>query len=304
MKKIVLLFIFCLCSILENLNAQYATNVIVEDYRNETVAKKIEQSASQLLTSFNSAFVADKIPALNFGGISKKDKESILTIWEMTPFKCMETEISERLYSTSNGYQIRNIPMFLKSIPEEDAERNIAINFDQAGNILGIYFAIEGADYISIFQSKNDEVTDLRRRQILLGFIENYLTAYYRKDISFINKVFSNEGLIITGSKLKAIKSSGKNRSLPDTIKEYIGFLKNIFANNKYIDIKFNEIKVQRHPKYDPVYGVTLKQSWYTKHYGDVGYLFLCIDFMDENNPLIKLTIYDPKKQIDLQILY
>jgi len=297
------IFIGCFSVATENIHAQYATTVTVTDYRNETVARKIEQSASQLLTSFNAAFVADKVPALNFGGISKKDKEAILTIWEMTPFKCIETEIIERLYSTSSGYQIRNIPMFLKGVPEEDAERNFVINFDRVGNILDIYFALEGVDYISILQSEDNEVTDLRRRQTVLDFVENFRTAYNRKDLAFLSQVFSNDALIITGRVLQS-KPSEMNNFLSKvqidyqvkTKAEYIAGLKNVFKNNQRIDIKFNELQVQRHPKYDYVYGVTLKQDWYTTNYSDEGYVFLFIDFKDENHPLIKVRTWQPTK--------
>ncbi len=283
--------------------AQYATNVIVTDYQDEATAKKIEKNASQLLTSFNTAFVSDKTPSLNLGGISKTDKEFILTMWEMSPFKCIETEIIERLYKTRNGYQVRNIPMFLKGVPEADAERNIVINFDKTGNLCDIYFALEEQDYMAIIRSESNEVSDLRRRQIVLDFVENYRTAYNRKDIGFIGKVFSNDALIITGRVIES-KPSEMNRYLSatqveyqvSTKAEYIEGLKRVFKNNQRVDIKFDEISVVQHPKYDHIYGVTLKQDWYTTNYSDVGYVFLFIDFKDENNPLIKVRTWQPSK--------
>lgn len=281
--------------------AQYKTSLTVTDCQDPLLAQKIDQNGSQLLTAFNMAFFNKTTPSLNFGGISNKDKEAMLTIWEMTPFRCLETELIERVLKSSTGYQVRNIPIYLEGVPEEDAERDIVINFDRQGNIYDIYFALEGQDPNAILQSDDNEVTDLRERMVLLEFVENYRTAHNRRDIGFISQIFSNDALIITGRVLESRKSEmDQFLSKPQieyqtkTKDEYITNLKRVFNNNKRIDIKFEEIQVMRHPKYDGVYGVTLKQYWNTTGYKDVGYVFLSIDFREENRPLIKVRTWQP----------
>ena len=44
------------------------------------------------------------------------------------------------------------------------------------------------------------------------------------------------------------------------------------------------------------MYGVTLKQEWNSSRYSDVGFIFLMIDFQDENNPLIQVRTWQPEK--------
>jgi len=143
-----------------------------------------------------------------------------------------------------------------------------------------------------------DKVTDLRRRQLILGFVENFRTAYNRKDIDYLDKVFSNDALIIVGRELR---SRGDGLTPPvhydvRTKTEYMEGLKRAFQRNQYINIKFSEIEVMQHTNQGSsnIYGVTLRQDWNTTNYSDTGWLFLMIDFKDENNPLIWVRTWQP----------
>jgi hypothetical protein len=97
---------------------------------------------------------------------------------------------------------------------------------------------------------ESKEVTDLRRRQLILDYVEQFRTAYNQKDLDFLEAVFSDDALIITGTVIKQKSSDGI--ALPDKIKydkhtkqEYINRLRGIFAKNSYIKVSFDEIKVK-----------------------------------------------------------
>ena len=284
---------------------QYASNLTIVDVENTHVAKTMEQSASQLLSEFNNAFFSDKTPALKIKGLNNEGKNSILSMWETTPFRCIETEIIERGYSTPTGYQVRNIPLYLKDVPEDEAYKEIAVNFNKKGEIIDIYFTVGYHNYMEILNAEGNEVQDLRNRNVILDFVENFRTAYNRKDMNFLEKVYSNDALIITGKVVKVKeKSDSYFQSLSTekieyqvkTKKEYLSALANVFKNNSKINIDFEEIEVVRHPRYEEIYGVTLKQYWNTSNYSDVGYLFLMIDFRDADNPQIHVRTWQPEK--------
>jgi len=284
-------FIVCFLVSTGNICAQYATDVTVTDIRDVTLSKKMEQEASKLLTAFNDAYIKNKQPELK----NVKDQKSISAIWAISPLKCIETEIIERGYSTSSGYQIRNIPMFLKDVSEEDAERDIAINFDKQGNITDIYFCISA----NVLEGMN-EVTDLRKRVELIDFVEKFRTAYNRKDIKAVKSKFSEDAEIITGrvTKVKKVEGSGFEEIIEfktQTLPQYIDGLTRTFANNKVIDVKYEDIELQQHSKYDHIYGVTFKQIWDASNYSDIGYVFLCIDFHDKE-PFIKVRTWQPEQ--------
>ena len=305
MKKIVLLFVVLFFA--QYANAQYLTKVTVTDVESASVKQQIEVSSTSLLSELNSAFFDKRTPALNkISGLSKEGRSSILSMWEMTPFRCIETELIERTYKTPTGYQVRNIPMFLKEMPEDEAYKEVVINFDKSGNIYDIYFAIDYHHYMEIINSENNEVTDLRRRQVILDFVENFRTAYNRKDITFLEKVYSDDALIITGKVIKTQKTSDllalnnvsqeKIEYQVKTKQEYMTSLRAVFKNNTRINIVFDDIEVSRHPRYDEIYGITLRQGWNTTNYSDIGYVFLMIDFKDDNNPMIHVRTWQPEK--------
>ena len=69
------------------------------------------------------------------------------------------------------------------------------------------------------------------------------------------------------------------------------------------MNIRFSGIELVKHSQYPEIYGVTLKQDWSSSTYSDVGYLFLMIDFRDEDNPLIKVRTWEPEKDADGEIV-
>ena len=83
---------------------------------------------------------------------------------------------------------------------------------------------------------------------------------------------------------------------IKQTKQEYLNNLEKVFKTTKYVNVKFEDIEVVQHPKFDDIYGVTLKQHWHTNRYHDEGYLFLMIDFRDADFPLIQVRTWQPYK--------
>ena len=286
---------------------QFSNELMVTDVDNTLVSYTINYHASSLLSEINKAYFNNRIPSLNkICGLNKDAKNVILSMWEMTPFRCMETEIIERAYKTPNGWQVRNIPLFLKNMPDDEADKEIAINFDKSGTIEDIYFTLDMNNYKAIMNSEDNEITDLRHRESILNFVEKFQSAYFLKDIDFLAKVHSDDALIISGKVIKQTKLVGNVIKSYDISKEqllyktpqkdYINKLRSIFANNPKINVKFDDIEVVRHPYYVDIYGLRIIQSWNTTNYSDAGYRFFLIDFDDNNNMQIFVRTWQPDK--------
>ncbi|MEI8202197.1 MAG: nuclear transport factor 2 family protein [Bacteroidota bacterium] len=298
------LFISCLMCLSINVFSQYNTKVVITDVNNNDLKQKMQNNASQLLSELNSAFFDKRKPKLNESYLTNEAIKSILLLWETSMFRCYETDIIEKaLYRQHGGLEIRNIPLFFKEADTTDQYQEAVMIFTSNGLIDNIYISIETNRYNKLL-NQGKTVTEFRRRQIILDFIENFRTSYNRKDIDFLNKVYSDDALIITG---KVIKVSNKNNDMmqksltkeqviyqKQSKTEYISSLKRIFKNNSYINIKFDSIAITQHPVYPEIYGVSLMQGWNTTNYSDNGYLFLMIDFQDENNPLIQIRTWQP----------
>ena len=83
---------------------------------------------------------------------------------------------------------------------------------------------------------------------------------------------------------------------IKQTKQEYLRNLSKVFKIVKYINVDFSDIEITEHPKYDDIYGVTLKQKWHTDRYQDEGYLFLMVDFRDSDQPVVQVRTWQPYK--------
>jgi len=141
----------------------------------------------------------------------------------------------------------------------------------------------------------------------LLNFLEGVRTAYMRKDINYIEKIYSDKALIIVGRQVQKTEqnlmplrdNSGKEvfyKPAPEgteykrmTKQEYIESLKSVFKRTKSIRLKFSDIDIAQNRKagYESYYGMTMIQDWNSDTYSDSGLLFFLVEFRDNQPPLI-----------------
>lgn len=269
------------------------------------VKARMETNVKALLDAFRSAADnGEKTVKLSKDNVSKTAIEEIKEIWKSSAMSCPPMNLNCRCLKTSNGYQVRGIPVDILAADGDEARQELTINFDTEGTISNVAIAIEMNRYEELMAQKQSDL-DYARRQIIVDFIENFRTAYNRKDNAMLNSVFSDKALIITGRVVKEKPNSDLTRLtlnnnrvvyIKQTKQEYLTKLAQVFKTVKFINVKFSDIEIVEHPKFDSIYGVTLKQSWRTDRYHDEGYLFLMIDFRDSDNPLIQVRTWQPYK--------
>lgn len=301
MKK--LSFIIILLSLC-TLGAYASIKVTITDgIDNEVVKKRMEQHLSTMLTEINSAQSGKR--NLNFASIDVNTtvQKSMAMLWENSPFMCTDEMIAEHCITTGTGYQIRNIPLMMKPTGErafnEDEYQEAVVSFDRQGNVESFYLSISMNLYMNVIKS-NLELTDLRRRQLILDYVEQFRTAYNQKDLSFLKQVFSDDALIITGKVITQKHAEGftsqKISYNKQTKQQYLNNLRSVFNTTQYIKVTFDDIEVKRHPVNPNFYGVTLHQGYTSNRYHDDGYLFLLWDFNDESAPQIHVRTWQPDK--------
>ena len=280
MKNRVLLFLLCMLTF--NLNAR-AINVIVSDgIDNPSVKVKIENAASRILNDVNAAQNENRNLNFNVMGVNAQVQRSMSMLWENTPFVCIDDEIVEHGISTSSGYQIRNIPLMMKPTGErpfnEDEYQEAVINFDKQGNVESFNLSISVNLYMNVVKS-NLELTDLRRRQMILDYVEQFRTAYNQKDIDFLKMVYSEDALIITGRVITQKQPEGyvtqKIKYNKQTKQQYLKNLTRVFNTTQYVRVTFDDIEVMRHPTNPNFYGVTLHQG-YTSNTTTMMVIYFC----------------------------
>ena len=200
MKKFILVLMMQMCSI--NLMAGTKVTVVITDgIDNVSVKEKMERSISKILTEANSAQKEGRQMNYSQLGLPADVQGALSALWENSPFMCMNDEVVEHCISTSSGYQVRNIPLLLKPTNPADIDgdedyQEAVVSFDKQGNITSFYLSISMNLYMNVVRS-NKDITDLRRRQLILDYVEQFRTSYNQKDINFLEAVFSDDALII-----------------------------------------------------------------------------------------------------------
>ncbi len=263
---------------------------------------KIESNISVFLQACNSAYSGQRALDMADISISQEAAQSVAMLWRNMPFCCRESLVVERILQTYAGYQVRNIPIEVKDAKGQPVYQELVIDMDEEGVISRVNLAIQNHLYQRVF-ANGKEVTDLRHRQMILDYVEQFRTAYNRKDISFLEEVFSDDALIITGKVIR--RKRGDNTAVlkedrqvvykEQSKKEYLDRLRTVvFPSASYIRVNFSDIKVSKHPSIEGYYGVTLRQGYESSVYSDDGYLFMLWDFRDEDHPQIHVRTWQP----------
>lgn len=304
MNKLKAKFLGVLCMALLSVgaSAQYSTEVILTGTPNPTLKANAERNISMLLDSCNTAYLDDREIGLDEIKANDRTKTNIQAMWANSPFRCNETEIIERCLATLDGnYQVRNLPLYAKDENDEPVYQESVVTFDKEGTIVDFHIAIDNNLYLRVLK-KGSDVTDLRYRQIILDYVEQFRTAYNTKDLPFLDQIFSDDALIITGKVIKSVPTD-MNSMMPQekviytkqSKKQYLERLAVVFKRNKRIHVTFDEVKVLRHPSKTGFYGVTLRQGYSSDGYSDEGYVFLLWDFNNPESPKIHVRTWQPE---------
>lgn len=234
---------------------------------------------------------------------------------ENTQLYALQREYKTHLLKNENGYyEVRDIKVrVFMGNTEGTPYQYLVFALNQYGLVVSAHFAIETHNYKDIIQW-GKALKDLANREKILNFIELYRTAYNRKDLNFIEETLSNDALIIVGYVIQTEKSeidyleksylsSEKIQLVRLSKPEYLKRLEEVFQRNDFVNVEFDTINIQRHPLYKRIYGVQLKQHWNSSTYNDVGYLFLMIDFINPEAPIIHVRAWQPQRFDDGSII-
>ena len=216
-RMFVVLFSF---AIVLPVSAQYNTDFTVTELESDELKANIDLAVSGLLTAFNHAQGTGQVPKISGLDVTPEVEQTIMKLWADCPFRCAETEIVERAVTTPRGeYQVRNIPLIMMPIEGESKDvswkkyQEGVFTLDKDGMVTDFHLALDADLYIKVMSSAT-EVDDFIRRQLILEYVERFRNAYCLKDMNFLEQVFSEDALIITGKVIKQVKSDVNRQSL------------------------------------------------------------------------------------------
>ena len=307
MRKIALTLLAALFACVAT--AQNQVKVEISDgISNASLKQRIETQLSRLLTAVNTA--ERQSSDVNFSGLNISDmaSQSLTSLWANARFRCVDDDIVEHgLALRRNGriyqYQVRNIPVEMVPLDEaytDDINQEVNICFDLTGKIVDFNISMDTQTYTRLMR-EGASIEDADERWQIIKFCEDFADAYRRKDMKYLEAVFSDDALIVTGKVVLRMKpeigiAQKDYEYTKQTKAQYLANLRRIFSNPKTgtVNVQFKDYNIKRHGSKPNYYGVTLVQDWATDSYKDQGIVFLVWDFTDKEKPKIQVRTWQP----------
>ena len=222
-----------------------------------------------------------------------------MTVVGKPDYKLLKYKDEVLCRSITLQFDFRNTPGF---------SQDVVFRFDTINKVVtSLAFRLsDQAEYDIISKTKWPEDS----RLILVNFLEDYQTAYALKRHRYLESIYSDDALIIVGRMVKkteipdrlTLKLTAEEAELTKYDKDtYMNNLRQCFGNNEYIRLRFTETDFTKANNTKDVYGVRVRQEYFSSSYGDVGYLFLLVDLRGAQ-PLIHVRAWQPDK-VDLEML-
>ena len=273
----------------------------VEDHRavEEDVYLAKMSLIENALRSGNIYAARDCFSAEGFNMIDTLSRYGKMTVIGKPDYKLLKYKDEVLCRSILMQFEFRNTVGF---------SQEVVFRFDTINKVVtSLAFRLsDQAEYDIISKTKWPEES----RLILVNFLEDYQTAYALKRHRYLESIYSDDALIIVGRMVKkteipdrmTLKLTAEEVELTKYDKDtYMKNLAMCFGNNEYIRLRFTETDFTKANNRNDVYGVRVRQEYFSSSYGDVGYLFLLVDLRGAQ-PLIHVRAWQPDK-VDLEKL-
>ena len=260
-------------------------------------------------SSITSLFTLDGLD--RFNRLIKYGSGRIVGTPEIHYFKGLDNTVVARGLQMSFSFKTGTKKTFVE---------DVIFTFDENRKIDNITFGMGKRAEEDILY-KNGSGWSNQRKEILMEFMENYKTAYCLKDLEFIKSIFADDATIIIGKVLKKLahvnptqeyslsvdgqKIIVNNRVTKD---QYIKNLRQCFAKNEFINLRFSNNTVQylekiKEEKDRDYFAIQIGQEYNSSTYADKGYLFLLVDMTNHKEPVIHVRTWQPN-EVDINKVY
>jgi hypothetical protein len=208
------------------------------------------------------------------------------------------------IYKNGDRTVVRSVPMsfsFTHGMKKSFVE-DIVFIFNSNGKIESLAFGLDDAAVKDIL---GKHVWPEHARVAIIEFLENYKTAFALERLDYIRSIFDDNAVIIVGKIARSATSVSPENQLTYnnkiitrtryTKEQYLKNLERCFASNEYVNIRFANNDVVKAGVGGEIYGIQIKQDYYSANYGDTGYLFLLVDINDPLAPMIKVRTWQPE---------
>lgn len=150
-----------------------------------------------------------------------------------------------------------------------------------------------------------------KSRTRIVGFLEDYRTAYATKNLEYLDKVFDDNAVIVLGKRLQVAPQLNKEGYMNNhrvqftqlTKREFLRNLRRQFQSKDYINLHFSQNRIYQLQKGVERYGIEIKQDYYSSNYGDTGYLTLIFDLTNQDQPVIHVRTWQEQPDLNFGVV-
>jgi len=257
--------------------------------------------------------VIDGIKEKNFDKLSKNftksGKNQFDKLIKYGNAKLLNKDTELKIIEYDSTKIVRELPMSF-DFPNNNKKfvEDVVFTLNKEDEIESVSFSLSDTSIKDIM--KINKGTTAEKYQIV-QFMENYKTAYCLERIDYIESIFADNALIIVGS---IVKEDENIEGMYNTLggekvkynrlskREYIQNLRTVFNSNEYVNIHFEDNIVKTTSDDKKIFGIQIKQNYYSANYADQGYLFLMVDMSDTTKPKIFVRTWQPLKDTNKEI--
>lgn len=210
-------------------------------------------------------------------------------------------------YGLGDEVYARSVPMvFSFKGNQRQFVENVVFTFNGDKKICNLSFSL-GKETVQSIVGQTSWTEEARI--ILISFLENYKTAYALKRLDYISSIFDDDALIITGRVLKNVKGPNEysnNRYVTLTRQNKANYIKNlgrVFTSQEYINLQFSDCEVMKLGKGEQLFGIKIRQEYFSTTYSDSGYLFILVDLRDYQKPIIHVRTWQDEPDTDFGVI-
>lgn len=210
-------------------------------------------------------------------------------------------------YGLGDEVYARSVPMvFSFKGNQRQFVENVVFTFNSDKKICNLSFSL-GKETVQSIINQNGWTEEARI--ILISFLENYKTAYALKRLDYISSIFDDDALIITGRVLRNVKGPNEysnNRYVTLTRQNKANYIKNlgrVFESQEYINLQFSDCEVMKLGKGEQLFGIKIRQEYFSATYSDTGYLFILVDLRDYQKPVIHVRTWQEAPDKDFGVI-
>lgn len=264
----------------------------------------------------------DRIMREVISAIKKRDYSSLGSYFSISGNDCFTRlinygkariigDVSSLNYSVlGEDVLCRSIPMNFSFSGNRRFSEDVVFTFNKEGLIDNISFGLGKVAKENLLNHLTNNFFTQEKCDILANFLENFKTAYALKRLDYLEQLFDDDAIIITGKVLQKFNGNKEfglwNNRYVQLVQQdkatYMKHLKRSFASKEFINIKFANNRIRR-TKVDGVYAIQIKQDYFSSNYGDSGYLFLLVDIRNTKEPIIYVRAWQEQPDPEWGIL-